>query len=143
MPVLIWLLLLLPLLQTAEFMGSDPLMAALGLRIALIAYPVVALSKVSSACVLFGSRKGCAAAGHTCCMLAAHLNMRQGPAGNRLELGSRPCLPAKLPESLHSSAQQCDKTWGVPCRGMCFLQVFLEEVHGRLLAAPDDFQGML
>jgi hypothetical protein len=27
-------------------MGSDPLMAALGLRISLIAYPVVALSKV-------------------------------------------------------------------------------------------------
>lgn len=34
-------------LQTAEFMGSDPLMAALGLRISLIAYPVVALSKAS------------------------------------------------------------------------------------------------
>jgi len=33
-------------LQTAEFMGSDPLMAALGLRISLIAYPVVALRKV-------------------------------------------------------------------------------------------------
>lgn len=32
--------------QTAEFMGSDPLMAALGLRISLIAYPVVALRKV-------------------------------------------------------------------------------------------------
>lgn len=31
--------------MTAEFMGSDPLMAALGLRISLIAYPVVALSK--------------------------------------------------------------------------------------------------
>lgn len=31
--------------MTAEFMGSDPLMAALGLRLALIAYPVVALSK--------------------------------------------------------------------------------------------------
>lgn len=32
--------------MTAEFMGSDPLMAALGLRISLIAYPVVALRKV-------------------------------------------------------------------------------------------------
>lgn len=39
--------LVLLLLQAAEFMGSDPLMAALGLRLALIAYPVVALSKVS------------------------------------------------------------------------------------------------
>jgi hypothetical protein len=32
--------------QTAEFMGSDPFMALLGLRMALIAYPVVALSRV-------------------------------------------------------------------------------------------------
>ncbi|KAF6254047.1 hypothetical protein COO60DRAFT_1543496 [Scenedesmus sp. NREL 46B-D3] len=31
--------------MTAEFMGSDPFMALLGLRMALIAYPVVALSK--------------------------------------------------------------------------------------------------
>jgi hypothetical protein len=29
-------------------MGSDPFMALLGLRMALIAYPVVALSRVSS-----------------------------------------------------------------------------------------------
>lgn len=42
--------LALLVVQTAEFMGSDPLMAALGLRIALIAYPVVALSKVSTVC---------------------------------------------------------------------------------------------
>jgi hypothetical protein len=34
--------------QTAEFMGSDPFMALLGLRMSLIAYPVVALSRVSS-----------------------------------------------------------------------------------------------
>ncbi|WIA14210.1 hypothetical protein OEZ85_002749 [Tetradesmus obliquus] len=32
--------------MTAEFMGSDPFMALLGLRMALIAYPVVALSRV-------------------------------------------------------------------------------------------------
>lgn len=31
--------------QAAEFLGSDPLMAALGLRMALIAYPIVALDK--------------------------------------------------------------------------------------------------
>lgn len=37
--------------QTAEFMGSDPLMAALGLRISLIAYPVVALRKVGTPAV--------------------------------------------------------------------------------------------
>lgn len=32
--------------MTAEFMGSDPFMALLGLRMSLIAYPMVALSKV-------------------------------------------------------------------------------------------------
>lgn len=31
--------------MAAEFLGSDPLMAALGLRMALIAYPIVALDK--------------------------------------------------------------------------------------------------
>ncbi|KAF8061298.1 hypothetical protein HT031_004389 [Scenedesmus sp. PABB004] len=31
--------------MTAEFMGSDPLMAALGLRISLVAYPVVGIRK--------------------------------------------------------------------------------------------------
>jgi hypothetical protein len=56
-------------LQTAEFMGSDPLMAALGLRIALIAYPVVALSKVSSGCVrLYALDVRC----RLLCMLEAH-----------------------------------------------------------------------
>lgn len=50
-------------------MGSDPLMAALGLRIALIAYPVVALSKVSSGCVrLYALDVRC----RLLCMLEAH-----------------------------------------------------------------------
>lgn len=45
-------------LQTAEFMGSDPFMAALGVRISLVAYPVVALRKVRlwDACVVYNLR---------------------------------------------------------------------------------------
>lgn len=36
--------------QAAEFMGSDPFMAALGVRISLIAYPVVAVQQVCWSC---------------------------------------------------------------------------------------------
>jgi hypothetical protein len=37
-------------MQAAEFMGSDPFMAALGVRISLIAYPVVAVQQVCWSC---------------------------------------------------------------------------------------------
>lgn len=97
-------------------------MAALGLRISLIAYPVVALSKVRA---------------------RAHSAHVQGCRTAVCNAASRGIVRPSLLPVRRANEAVCARVTPRPLLLCGCAQAFLDGLHERLLASPDTFKGML
>jgi hypothetical protein len=123
-------------------MGSDPFMALLGLRMALIAYPVVALSRVSSwHCFPVVLRM----LSNSCFIVITIMLLFSHDVVPSSCTWKRTCHTLCVMScAWHHCTWTCVNYCSVVALAASVgLQAFLDDVHQRLRAAPNAFMGML